>query len=56
MDKDGTDGEIETMKAYKAASDESEDAKPESDNVSSALIDKVLVFHYMVFFTFHGPR
>ncbi|XP_075523658.1 uncharacterized protein LOC142556209 [Primulina tabacum] len=41
VDKDGTDGEIETMKAYKAASDESEDAKPESDNVSSALIDKV---------------
>ncbi|KZV34804.1 hypothetical protein F511_00706 [Dorcoceras hygrometricum] len=41
VDKDVTDGEIETMKAYKAASDESEDAKPESDNVSSALLNKV---------------
>ncbi|KAI3459854.1 hypothetical protein Pfo_016517 [Paulownia fortunei] len=43
VDKDGTDGEVEAMKAYIAARDESEDGAevPESDMVSSALIDKV---------------
>lgn len=43
VDKDGTDGEVEAMKAYKAARDESEDGAevPKSNMVSSALIDKV---------------
>ncbi|KAL7128013.1 hypothetical protein ABFS83_14G287900 [Erythranthe nasuta] len=43
VDKDGTDGEVEAMKAYKAAHDESEDGAevPERHVVSSALIDKV---------------
>lgn len=43
VDKDSTDGEVEAMKAYKAAHDESEDGAevPESNMVSSALIDKV---------------
>ncbi|CAA0818430.1 LETM1-like protein [Striga hermonthica] len=43
VDKDGTDGEVEAMKAYKAARDESEDGAEVSEHnvVSSALIDKV---------------
>ncbi|KAK6130595.1 hypothetical protein DH2020_035687 [Rehmannia glutinosa] len=43
VDKDGTDGEVEAMKAYKAARDESEDGAEVSEHnmVSSALVDKV---------------
>ncbi|PIM99127.1 hypothetical protein CDL12_28382 [Handroanthus impetiginosus] len=43
VDKDGMDGEVEAMKAYKAASDDSEDGAevPRRDMISSALIDKV---------------
>ncbi|KAG8375866.1 hypothetical protein BUALT_Bualt09G0003600 [Buddleja alternifolia] len=43
VDKDGTHGEAEAMKAYKAVRDESEDGAevPEHDKVSSALIDQV---------------
>ncbi|KAK4421972.1 Mitochondrial proton/calcium exchanger protein [Sesamum alatum] len=43
VDKDGTDSELEAMKAYKAARDESEDGAevPKRDMVSSALIDRV---------------
>ncbi|KAL6527166.1 hypothetical protein OROGR_016256 [Orobanche gracilis] len=43
VDKDATDGEVEAMKAYKAARDESEDGAELSEHnlVSSALRDKV---------------
>ncbi|XP_047981076.1 mitochondrial proton/calcium exchanger protein-like isoform X2 [Salvia hispanica] len=43
VDRDGTDGEEQAMKAYKAARDESKDDAevPEQNNVSSALVDKV---------------
>ncbi|KAK6116776.1 hypothetical protein DH2020_049509 [Rehmannia glutinosa] len=43
VDKDGTDGKVEAMKAYKAARDESEDGAEVSEHnmVSSALVDKV---------------
>ncbi|GFP87135.1 letm1 and ef-hand domain-containing protein 1 mitochondrial [Phtheirospermum japonicum] len=43
VDQDGTDGEVEAMKAYKAARDESEDGAEVSEHnmVSSALINKV---------------
>lgn len=42
VDRDGTDGELEAIKAYKAARDESEDgAEVPEHKVSSALVDKV---------------
>ncbi|KAH6786593.1 LETM1-like protein [Perilla frutescens var. hirtella] len=42
VDRDGTDGEVDAMKAYKAARDESEDgAEVPEHKVSSALVDKV---------------
>ncbi|XP_057777070.1 uncharacterized protein LOC130995696 [Salvia miltiorrhiza] len=43
VDRDGTDGEEQAMKAYKAARDESKDDAevPEQNKVSSALVDKV---------------
>lgn len=43
VDRDGTDGEVEALKAYKAARDESKDGADVSDRniVSSALIDRV---------------
>ncbi|XP_051126483.1 uncharacterized protein LOC127248261 [Andrographis paniculata] len=43
VDKDGTSGEVEAMKAYIAAHDKNEDGAevPEHNRVSSALIDKV---------------
>ncbi|KAL0432866.1 UNVERIFIED_CONTAM: Mitochondrial proton/calcium exchanger protein [Sesamum latifolium] len=43
VDKDVTDSELEAMKAYKAARDESEDGAevPKHNMVSSALIDRV---------------
>ncbi|KAL6573431.1 hypothetical protein OROHE_001890 [Orobanche hederae] len=43
VDKDATDGEVEAMKAYKAARDESQDGAELSEHnmVSSALRDKV---------------
>lgn len=43
VDRDGTDGEVEAMKAYKAARDESKDGAevPELNMVSSTLTDKV---------------
>lgn len=44
--RDGSDGEVEAMKAYKAARDESKDGGevPEKNKVSSALVDKVCFF------------
>lgn len=46
VDKDGTVGEVEAMKAYKAAHDENEDGAEVSKRgmVSSALIDRVCMF------------
>ncbi|KAF2298325.1 hypothetical protein GH714_022270 [Hevea brasiliensis] len=43
VEKEGTDGEKEAIRAYKAARDESDHASEvdERDNISSALIDKV---------------
>ncbi|KAL8491707.1 hypothetical protein ACS0TY_023344 [Phlomoides rotata] len=43
VDRDGTYGEVEAMKAYKAARDESKDGAdvPDRNMVSSALIDRV---------------
>ena len=43
MEKDGTDGEKDAFKAYRAARDETDTAgvEDETDHVSSALIDKV---------------
>lgn len=40
VDKEGTDGELDAIKAYRAAHDENDHAA-EHDEVSSALIDKV---------------
>lgn len=48
LDKDGTETELEAMKAYRAAREESEDAdEADTDKVSSALIDKVNFFSLM---------
>lgn len=43
MDKEGSDGEKETMKAYKAAHEEIDSSTDEhvADEVSSALINRV---------------
>lgn len=43
VEKEGTDGEKDALKAYKAARDESDSTsvEAEGDEVSSALIDKV---------------
>lgn len=40
VDKEGTGGELDAIKAYRAAHDENDHAA-EHDEVSSALIDKV---------------
>lgn len=40
VDEDGTVGEVDAIKAYRAAHDENDHAT-EHDEVSSALIDKV---------------
>lgn len=40
IDEEGTVGEVDAMKAYRAAHDENDHAA-EHDEVSSALIDKV---------------
>lgn len=43
VDKEGTDGEAEAMKAYRAAREETEDSAEVEvgDKVSSALVDRV---------------
>ena len=42
VDKEGTEAEVEAMKAYRAARVETEDAnEADTDEVSSALIDRV---------------
>lgn len=45
VDKEGTDGEKDAIKAYRAAREESDHSSEgsESDEVSSALIEKVRV-------------
>jgi LETM1 and EF-hand domain-containing protein 1 len=49
LEKEGTEGEEEAKKAYKAAREESDDAAEVAaeEKVSSALIDKVFVLPYI---------
>jgi LETM1 and EF-hand domain-containing protein 1 len=49
LEKEGTEGEEEAKKAYKAAREESDDAAEVAaeEQVSSALIDKVFVLPYI---------
>lgn len=55
VDKEGTEGEEEAKKAYKAAREESDHAAETAiaDKVSSALIERVSNFNFQNIFCFH---
>lgn len=59
VDKEGTGGEKDAMKAYRAAREETDNAaeEAEGDEASSALIERVRIFKskyyfFLLFFSF----
>lgn len=55
VEKEGTDGEKEAIRAYRAAREENDHASEanERDNVSSALIEKVRLMDSIANLPFH---